>query len=138
MGKKVKIYTDGASRGNPGRAAIAFLIIDEDGNVLSKDMKTIGMATNNEAEYRAIIAALESALSISASEVSLTSDSEVVVNHLTGKYTVKAENLKKLFKKVKELERKFSCVSYNHVRRTNPFITMVDAMVNKALDKEYI
>jgi ribonuclease HI len=135
MEKRLHIYTDGASRGNPGRAAIAFLILDERGKTLKAYSRAIGIATNNEAEYRAVIKALETATGM-AREVALTSDSEVVVSQLSGRYKVKAANLRQLFARAKSLENKFSMVRYSHVRRSNPFISKADSMVNHALDRE--
>ncbi len=79
--KKLIIHTDGVSRGNPGRAAIGAIIRDEKGRLVASISQSIGRATNNQAEYRAIIAALEKALPLDANEVELNSDSELVVAH---------------------------------------------------------
>jgi ribonuclease HI len=132
----VYVYTDGGSRGNPGRAAIAVLILDKEGKLLKEYKRAIGIATNNEAEYGAIIKALELASVLPVREVFLTSDSEVVVGHLTGRYKVKAENLRGLFTKAKTLEKKFDKVSYKHARRSDPCISRADRMVNEALDRD--
>ena len=135
MEEKVHIFTDGASRGNPGHAAIAFLILDAGGKLLKSCRKTIGVATNNEAEYTAVIKALEAASGM-AGEVILTSDSEVMVRQLNGSYKVKAANLKGLFMQVRSQERKFRKVTYVHARRSDPCISKADSMVNEALDRE--
>lgn len=128
------IYTDGASRGNPGPGAIAFLILDGRGKILREHGHYIGKCTNNVAEYRALIAALERAGKL-GDEVSCFSDSKLMVNQLKGRYKVKKEHLKSLFERVKSLERKFKKVEYKNVRRTDPVIKRVDRMVNEVLNK---
>ncbi len=136
MGEKMNlvIYTDGASRGNPGPGAIAFLILDERGKILRKHKHYIGACTNNVAEYRALIAALERARRL-GDEATCFSDSKLMINQLKGKYKVKKKHLKELFEKVKALERKFRKVEYLNVRRTDPVIKRVDRMVNEVLNK---
>lgn len=128
------IYTDGASRGNPGPGAVAFLILNDRGEILRKHKHYIGKCTNNVAEYRALIAALERARKL-GDEVSCFSDSKLMVNQLKGKYKVKKKHLKALFEKAKSLERKFKKVEYKNVRRTDPVIKRVDRMVNEVLNK---
>ena len=136
MGEKMNlvIYTDGASRGNPGPGAIAFLILDGRGEILRKHKHFIGVCTNNVAEYRALIAALERARKL-GDEVSCFSDSKLMINQLKGKYKVKKKHLKELFEKVKALEKGFRKVEYSNVRRTDPVIKRVDRMVNEVLNK---
>ncbi|MCK4335237.1 MAG: ribonuclease HI family protein [Candidatus Aenigmarchaeota archaeon] len=128
------IYTDGASRGNPGPGAIAFLILNEKGEILREHKHFIGVCTNNVAEYRALIAALERARRL-GDEATCFSDSKLMINQLKGKYKVKKKHLKELFEKVKALERKFRKVEYSNVRRTDPVIKRVDRMVNEVLNK---
>jgi ribonuclease HI len=96
----------------------------------------IGSRTNNQAEYEALIAALEFAVSLKAEEIVCHLDSELVVKHLTGEYTVKNSELKNLWRKVIELNRRFKKVSFISVPRTNRQIQKADALVNEALDKE--
>jgi ribonuclease HI len=131
---RLVIYTDGACRGNPGPGALAFIILDVKGNVLLKHRHFIGETTNNVAEYRALIAALERARKL-GNEVSCFSDSKLVVSQLRGEYKVKKKHLKVLFEKAKSLERKFKKVEYKNVRRTDPNIRKVDRMVNEVLDR---
>jgi ribonuclease HI len=131
------IYSDGGARGNPGPAAIAFLIISENGQVLTINSRYIGSHTNNQAEYKALIAALESAVALNAEKVISHLDSQLVVKQLTGEYTVKNSELKKLWNKVGELNRRFKKVSFVSVPRTNIQIQKADALVNEALDKEF-
>lgn len=133
MAIELTIYTDGASRGNPGDAAIAFLICDRR-KIIEEKAENIGKATNNEAEYRAIIAALEKAISMKAGRITLYSDSQLVVRQVKGEYRIKEARLKALFEKVKRLEKLFESVEYRNVPRENEFIAKADSLVNRALD----
>lgn len=135
MHKKLYIYTDGGSRSNPGPAAIGIVILDENERVLAEFNQFIGKATNNEAEYIAVIKGLALASNFCKNEVVVTLDSQLVASQLAGKYKTKEERLKKLFGLVKEEERKFRKVSYRHVKREHPVIRKADALVNEALDE---
>ena len=130
------IFTDGGARGNPGPAAIAFIVLSDKGQVLTSNSCFLGSRTNNQAEYEAVIAALEAAAALHADEVVCHIDSELVVKQLTGEYTVKNTALKKLWNKVQELNRCFRKVSFINVPRTNIQIQKVDSLVNEALDRE--
>ncbi len=127
---EIKIYTDGGSRSNPGPAAIAVMVL-KNGKKIKEYKKFIGNATNNVAEYRAILKGLELAKN---ERVKVFSDSQLVVNQLIGNYKVKKNHLKKLFNKVKKKENKFEEVEYKHVKRENEIIKKVDKMVNQALN----
>jgi ribonuclease HI len=129
-------FSDGGARGNPGPAAIAFVVLWDKGQVLMSNSRLIGSHTNNQAEYEALIAALEAAVSLHADEIVCHLDSELVVRHLTGEYAVKNSALKKLWNKVQELKRHFKKVSFISVPRTNRQIQKADALVNEALDRE--
>jgi len=133
MEKVIRIYTDGASRGNPGPGAIAYIIMDESGNVLRQSAKFIGACTNNIAEYSALILALEEAMKL-GSDAFCFSDSELMVSQLRGKYKVKKGHIKELFERVKTIEKNFSKIEYNSVRRTDAMIRKADGMVNSVLD----
>ena len=135
MASKLKIYSDGGARGNPGPAAAAFMILSEDGTVLKSESKFLGKRTNNQAEYEALVAALESAMKLGV-EVTCYLDSELVCKRLTGEYSVKNPELKLLWIKVQELKRCFKHVNFINVPRTNKVIQEVDEMVNKRLDAE--
>ena len=135
MHKKLYIFTDGGSRGNPGDAAIGILILDENKKPIKQFKQYIGKTTNNQAEYTALVTALEFASEFSKGEITCTSDSELLVKQLNGNYKDKDNNLKKLFDKVKDLGKKFTKINYNHVNRENPLIQKVDALVNEALDE---
>ena len=133
--KKIFIYTDGGSRGNPGHSAIGILIIDSGKKIIYKHGEYIGEATNNIAEYTALIKALKNASENFHGEVSCFSDSELMVKQLNGEYKVRNPGIKKLFPQVKKLEENFEKISYNHVKRENKNITIVDGIVNKVLDE---
>lgn len=136
MPKKIYIYTDGGSRGNPGPAGIGILILDENKRPLKEYKEYIGKTTNNQAEYKALIKALELASSYTKGEVFCTLDSELVVRQLDGQYSIKNNNLKNLFLQLKKIEKGFEKISYTHVKRENPFIKRVDMMVNEVLDEK--
>jgi ribonuclease HI len=132
------IFSDGGARGNPGPAAIAFLILSETSQLLMAKSRYLGLHTNNQAEYAALIAALESAATLHAEEVICHLDSELVVKQLNREYTVKNLELRKLWKKVQELSSYFKKVSFISVPRTNVHTQKADALVNKELDKEFV
>jgi ribonuclease HI len=128
------VYSDGGARGNPGQAAVAFMILSEKGEPLSANSRYVGLRTNNQAEYEALIAALEYARTLNAEEVVCHLDSELVVKQLTGEYAVKNPALKKLWARVQELRKGFKKVSFKNVPRTNECIQNVDKLVNQTLD----
>lgn len=132
--KRLMIFSDGGARGNPGPAAIAFLILLENGQILMIKSRYIGLRTNNQAEYEALIAALESALALNAEEVTCHLDSELVTKQLTGEYAVKNRELREMWNKVQELKKRFKKVSFINVPRTNNQIQKVDKLVNETLD----
>ena len=135
MTTRLYIYTDGGSRGNPGNAGIGILILDEERKTLKAYKEYIGRATNNQAEYTALIRALEFASDISRGEIHCTLDSELVVRQLNGMYDVRDKSLKVLHDRLSELEKRFVKVTFRHVKRDDFFIQRVDAMVNEALDE---
>ena len=114
---RVIINADGASRGNPGQAAIGATLKDEKGRLIRTVSQRIGRATNNQAEYQALIAALSEAAKLGAAEVGVLLDSELVVKQVTGKYRVKNAALKPLYDEVKKLEEGFKGFSITHVPR---------------------
>ncbi|MBA7562509.1 Bifunctional protein [subsurface metagenome] len=115
--KKVVIYTDGASQGNPGRAAVGATIKDEQGRLVTSISRKIGRATNNQAEYTAVIAALEMAIGLGAEEVELNSDSQLVVRQIRGQYRVKKTTLKPLYHQVKQLQGLLHTFTVNYIPR---------------------
>ena len=129
--KRLIIYTDGASSGNPGPAAIGIVIKDGQGRVISRISRRIGRATNNQAEYRAIITALEEASRLGAEEVDIKSDSELVVKQLKGRYRVKKATLRPLYQEVVRLNGSLEAFTITHVPRTQN--READRLANKAL-----
>ena len=128
----LKIFCDGGARGNPGPAAAAIVVAEED-KVIFKDAKYLGVATNNVAEYNAVLLGLKY-VEKNPKDVVFVLDSELVTNQLSGNFKVKNENLKKLFQEIKLLENKLKInISYTHVLRENN--RLADFMVNKALDE---
>ncbi len=135
MIKKLTIYSDGGARGNPGPAAIGFLICGENDQKIAEHGEVIGEATNNVAEYTAVIRALTVAGETGAAEIDYYTDSELVAKQLSGIYRLKADHLKSLFAEVKEKEKKFSRVSYFNLPREHAKIKHVDRLVNLALNR---
>lgn len=131
---RIIIHTDGGSRGNPGNAAIGIVILDEKNNLIDSYKGRIGVATNNVAEYSAVIKALELAKKYTNDTVSLFSDSELTVRQLNGEYKIKQDHLQKLYNNSKINEKCFKKVIYTHVRREHPNQSKADALVNQALD----
>jgi ribonuclease HI len=129
--KKLLVYSDGASQGNPGRAAIGAVIKDERGKVVSRISRAIGHATNNQAEYRAIIAALEAAVALGAEEVEARADSELVVEQLNGRYKVKKASLRSLYQEVVRLTGALKTFSISYIPRERN--KEADRLANKAL-----
>ena len=130
------LYSDGGARGNPGPAAIAYLAVNEAGQILKADSRFIGEATNNQAEYKALIAALEFAMVFKAQEVTCHLDSELVGKQLNGEYSVKNPELANYGIKPMELKAGFKKICFVNVPRTNLYIQRADALVNKTLDEE--
>ena len=132
---KLKLYTDGGARGNPGPAAIGVLICDEQGEILLEHSETIGEATNNVAEYRALIEGIKRAHELGAKEVKCHLDSELVVKQLRGEYKLKNYALQKLYDIAKKAEREFDRITYTHLRREEDEMRRADQLVNLALDE---
>ena len=126
------MFTDGGARGNPGPAAYGYVLEADDGTLLAAHGERIGVATNNVAEYRALIAGLEKALELGLDEVGVVSDSELLVKQMTGEYRVKNEALKKLNDDAERVARRIGDVSYTAVRREHN--ELADRLVNEALD----
>jgi ribonuclease HI len=130
---KAKLSTDGGARGNPGPAAYGYVIEAEDGSVLAAHGEKIGVATNNVAEYSALIAGLEKALDLAVTDLEVVSDSELLVKQMTGEYRVKNETLRELSLEAGRLARRIGNVRYRAVRREHN--ELADRLVNEALDR---
>ncbi len=129
---KAKLSTDGGARGNPGPAAYGYVLEAEDGTVLAAHGEAIGVATNNVAEYRALVAGLEKAVKLGVRELEVISDSELMVKQMRGEYKVKNEALRGLSVRASGLARTIGRVSYTAVRREHN--ELADRLVNEALD----
>jgi len=130
-----KVYVDGASRGNPGPSGIGVVVVDEGGKVLREHYEFLGSSyTNNQAEYAALIKALEICSTIFPKGViHVFSDSELLIKQLTGRYKVRSCNLKELFRSVKQMEKSFSRVHYHRISRE--LNKRADELANKAIDE---
>jgi ribonuclease HI len=129
---KVIIYTDGAARGNPGPAAIGVVIKDEKGNTAATISQCLGATTNNQAEYRALIAGLEKAISLGARQVSVKSDSELLVKQINGLYKIKNVGLRPLYQEAVRLAGGLESFTINYIPRAQN--SAADALANRALD----
>ncbi len=130
---KVCVYSDGASRGNPGPAGAGAVITDITGNVLRRLGRFLGAQTNNIAEYQGVLLGLSHALAGGAREVVLRADSELAIRQLQGRYQVKNAGLKPLFAEVQGLLRRFDEVTLEHIRREQN--KDADEMSNRAIDE---
>ena len=129
---KARLSTDGGARGNPGPAAYGYVLEAEDGTVLAAHGETIGIATNNVAEYSALLAGLDKAVELGVTELEVVSDSELMVKQMRGEYRVKNRDLQTLFLDASRLARELRSVTYTHVRREHN--ELADRLVNEALD----
>jgi len=129
---RARLSTDGGARGNPGPAAFAYVLETDDGTVLDARGEAIGVATNNVAEYRALVAGLEKAAELGLDEVEVVSDSELLVKQMRGEYRVKNAALALLKEDAERLADRIGRVTYRAVRREHN--TLADSLVNEALD----
>lgn len=133
MTKSLKLFTDGGARGNPGPAAIGIVIKDDKGKILKTHAEYIGTATNNQAEYKALIKGLELVKELNPSEVNCYLDSELVVKQLRQEYRVKDSGLQPLFIKAWNLSVSLGTVKFSHIPRTQN--VEADELLNIELDK---
>lgn len=132
MPLKIVVNVDGGARGNPGPAAIGAVLQDANGEVLEEHGERIGIATNNVAEYRALLLGIARAAALGADEVELVGDSELIVRQVKGEYKVKDATMRELHGEVKRALRPFDNWSIRHVRRE--LNTEADRLVNAVLD----
>lgn len=130
---ELSLYTDGGSRENGGIAAIAWIIDNASGQILGDGMEVIGPATNNQAEYRALIAGLKACLSFRPTRIRCYSDSQLMVRQLNRIYKVREAPLKPLYAAVRELEQGLE-ITYRHVPREYPRIQQADRALRAALN----
>jgi len=131
--EKIFLFIDGASRGNPGRAAIGIALADEKGNEIESLGEAIGTATNNEAEYRAVLRGMELAAKHRVTEIEIRTDSELLARQLKGSYRVRAENLKPLWVRAQRALKQFKRAHIVIIPRS--LNGRADALANQALDE---
>ena len=131
---KATLWTDGGARGNPGPAAFAYVLEAPDGTALAAHGEAIGVATNNVAEYRALVEGLRQAAELVVDELEVVSDSELLVRQMRGEYKVKNEALRRLWEEAQDLDETIGKVRYTAVRREHN--ELADRLVNEALDAE--
>ncbi|HPY08524.1 MAG: ribonuclease HI family protein [Patescibacteria group bacterium] len=131
--KKIIIYTDGGARGNPGPAGVGAVLYNENQEVLAKISKYLGVATNNQAEYQALILALKKAIELGAEEVNCYLDSELVVCQLNREYKVKNKDLAPLFLDIYNLSLSFKKITFTHIPRERN--KLADQLANEAMDR---
>jgi ribonuclease HI len=130
---KATLYTDGGARGNPGPAAYGYVLEGEDGTLFDARGETIGVATNNVAEYRALVEGLRAAVAAGVDDLEVVSDSELLVKQMRGEYKVKNAALRELSLEAARLGREVGAVRYRAVRREQN--ELADRLVNEALDR---
>jgi ribonuclease HI len=130
--ERVVLYVDGGARGNPGPAGIGAVLTDAEGNELARANDYIGVATNNAAEYRALLLGLERARALGAREVEVVNDSQLVARQVTGQYRVKSDDLRPLHAQALRALREFDRWSIRSVGRDQN--ELADALVNEAID----
>ncbi len=133
MKEELEIFIDGASSGNPGEASVG-VVINQDHKRVKEISQSIGHATNNVAEYQALIFALKEAHALRAQRLKIFTDSELLFSQVTGRYKVKNENLKLLFDEAQELAKKFEEIKIDHIPREQN--TEADRLANQALKKQ--
>jgi len=127
-------YTDGASRGNPGPSACAYILVTENGEVIEEQGIPLGNGTNNEAEYRGLLAGLSAATRYRCIHLNLFSDSELMIRQMQGQYRVSSPRLRLLHEQAQALLSLFIEVTFRSVPREDPFIVRADKLCNRALD----
>lgn len=130
----LEIYTDGASRNNPGKGACAFIFVLND-QIIHKEAHFLGDITNNQAEYQGLIKALDKAIEYTRWNVRVFSDSQLLIKQMSGEWRVKDPMIKILYREASEKERGIQNIEYFHVPRSNKFIKVVDKLCNDCIDK---
>jgi probable phosphoglycerate mutase len=129
---KARLSTDGGARGNPGPAAYGYVLETDDGTVLAAHGEAIGVATNNVAEYRAVVEGLRKAVEVGVDELEVVSDSELIVHQMRGEWKIKNDALRVLWEEAQGLADRLDKVRYTAVRREHN--ELADKLVNEALD----
>ncbi len=130
------LYTDGASRGNPGPSAWAYILLDAGKNLIEERAGSLGRGTNNEAEYHGLLEGLIAAVTHRSTSLSVFSDSELVIRQMNGKYRVASPRLIPLYREAKSVAGRFRKIIYHSVPREHPCIAKADRLCNEVLDRE--
>ena len=131
---KVTVYSDGGSRGNPGKSAYAVVVVSN-GRVVHEHAEFLGVHTNNYAEYRGLIAAINKAIELGADEAEFVMDSQLVIRQMTGEYRVRNPDMAVLHADAEALAALIPKVSYRNVRRSEEYIPRADALLNAEMDR---
>lgn len=134
MAKKVRVYSDGAARGNPGPAGAGAVVLGESGKVLAAIGRYLGVQTNNVAEYEGLLLGLRHALKHEATELEVLADSQLLIRQLAGVYRVRNAGLMPLYEEAKRLLRQFKKVELRHIPREQN--SAADEMSNRAIDEK--
>lgn len=129
---KARLHTDGGARGNPGPAGIGVVLRDADGEVIGEIARPLGISTNNEAEYQALIAGLELAIEQGVTELEVLIDSQLVVSQVSGDWKIRKEHLRPLAVKARALLNRFDRATLSHVEREKN--AEADRLANQAMD----
>jgi ribonuclease HI len=132
--RTLSCYSDGASRGNPGPSACAYILVTETGEVREEQGIPLGEGTNNEAEYRGLIAGLIAAARYGCRNLVLFSDSELMIRQMQGEYRVSSPRLRPLHEQAQALLSLFGEITFRAVSREHPFIVRADQLCNRVLD----
>ena len=130
----LSVYSDGGSRGNPGKSAYAIVVV-QDGKVIHEHAEYLGVHTNNYAEYRGLISGIAKVLDLKATEAEFVMDSQLVVRQMNGEYKVKNADMKALYDDAKALSSMIPKVRFRNVRRSEEMIPRADALLNQELDR---
>ncbi len=130
----LRIYSDGGSRGNPGKSAFA-VVVTRNGEILEEYTEFLGIHTNNYAEYRGLICAISKALALGDDTVEFVMDSELVIKQMNGEYKVKSPDMKKLNSDAVNLSGLIPNVRFTHVKRENPMVSRADFLLNEEMDR---
>lgn len=130
----ITVYSDGGSRGNPGKSAFA-IVVTEDGEVVHEHAEFLGVHTNNYAEYRGLIAGISKVLEMGAEEAEFVMDSQLVIRQMTGQYKVKSPDMMALHDDARALSSMIPKVSFRNVRRSEELIPRADALLNAEMDR---
>ena len=134
--KEIHAYVDGGSRRNPGKAAIAYIITDKEDRVIKTGKRYIGIRTNNEAEYEALISGLNEALSITQKQILCFSDSNLVINQMNGLWQITKNHLQALWNEAHTIASQCEKTHFMHLPRTNSLLVEADRLVNEVLNAE--